>query len=579
MVNVKRREEVAIWEHFESPELNFPILFRRILSMCVDNTIPLSVRTHLVSFIVVAFQSLDAGIVRKECASLVSIAIWNNLSSEEVRNQQLDKYTQTRKIWRASGKRYEAGDDTTKTRLRFERTWLYRMTLDFLNYMYVPVEDTEPAIVLSYCERFIELLTDLESQLPTRRYLNTLLKDMNVLTAIKLSPAYTSGEGLIRELHKLLEHYVYFSVDDITGNQLSQEDVRKVQNATLGKLQRIAFKNFKEKLTILALANFGNIGQREELEGHLVELEDAELVQLCKLLGFRTAYPKAVVWKVDRTFLTEVILSHHERRKTFKDEARELTVLPNEKTLFADSIIGGENYDGSRPLPIPKINLQYLTVGDFLWRSFILYRHESFLGIRRNIEDALKQLSPRIRYPSMETSFHGFSKMALAISRPSILEILPPKVGEEKPASVRAEISLDLSRVSADVRDEWESLRVDDVVFFLGVKGEDDGGDRMITNGDGEGISLTEQYGIKCLRSATVAQTLDAQGKPLRVGDQQLRSSGGRLRLHVNLDAEMFQRDADALKDGKPDIYDSINLVVRRKGRVSAPNIMVDPQC
>lgn len=34
---------------------------------------------------------------------------------------------------------------------------------------------------LRYCERFLEFLSDLQSQLPTRRYVNTLLQDLHTL--------------------------------------------------------------------------------------------------------------------------------------------------------------------------------------------------------------------------------------------------------------------------------------------------------------------------------------------------------------------------------------------------------------
>jgi intron-binding protein aquarius len=411
--------------------------------MCIDSTLSLSIRINLLTFIVTAFQSLDSGLVRKECASLVSIGIWSNLSSEEVRNAHLEQYPQTRKAWRAAAKRFDAADDSTKTRLRFERAWLYQMVLDFLNLLYQPVEDAEDSKgrfglsisvigaetnrvdVLTYCERFIELLTDLESQLPTRRYVNTLLKDLHVLTAIKLSPLYASSEdGLIRDLHQLLEHFIYFSIDDIIGRPLSQEDVRQRHNAQLAKLQRIAFSDFKDKLLILALANYGNLGQRDELVGHLADLTDDELANLCKKLGLRTSYPKSVRFAVDRAFLTEAIISVHERRKTFQEQAKSMKVLPNEVTLFDEAFIRDGSYDGSRPLAIPKLNLQYLTVGDFLWRSFILYRHEAFYGIRQNIEDSLKRLSPKVRYPTMETTFHGFSKMSLVINRPSYVSYI-----------------------------------------------------------------------------------------------------------------------------------------------------------
>jgi intron-binding protein aquarius len=119
----------------ETPS-EFSSLFRRILSMTLDNTLSLTVRTYLLAFIISAFQSLDSGIVRKECAPLVSIAIWHNLSTEQTRDNKLDYTVQLRKAWRASGKRYEAADEPTKSRLRFERSWLYSMVLDFFSQLY-----------------------------------------------------------------------------------------------------------------------------------------------------------------------------------------------------------------------------------------------------------------------------------------------------------------------------------------------------------------------------------------------------------------------------------------------------------
>jgi intron-binding protein aquarius len=120
------------------------------------------------------------------------------------------------------------------------------------------------------------------------------------------------------------------------------------------------------------------------------------------------------------------------------------------------------------------------------------------------------------------------------------LEVLPPKVGEEKPAAVRAEVSLDLTRVSPDVRKEWESLRPDDVVFLLGIKGADES-DKMITNGGPEKMSLVEKYGIKCLRAAEVVSVLDSQGRQIGSGENRVKSSGGQCRLHLHLDTDMYE--------------------------------------
>lgn len=104
--------------------------------MALDISLSVSIRTHLLSFIISAFQSLDSGIIRKQCAPLVSISIWHNLSSDSKRESMLDKNAQLRKSWRAAMKRFEAGDEDARSRLRFERSWLYTMILQFFSQLY-----------------------------------------------------------------------------------------------------------------------------------------------------------------------------------------------------------------------------------------------------------------------------------------------------------------------------------------------------------------------------------------------------------------------------------------------------------
>ena len=48
---------------------------------------------------------------------------------------------------------------------------------------------------LLYCERFVELIIDLLSQLPTRRFVRTLLEDKAILIKARMSPLFTHPEG------------------------------------------------------------------------------------------------------------------------------------------------------------------------------------------------------------------------------------------------------------------------------------------------------------------------------------------------------------------------------------------------
>jgi intron-binding protein aquarius len=543
--------------------------------MTLDGSLSWTIRTHVLLFIIYAFQSLDCSIVRKECAPLVSISIWHNLSTEEKRDAILDANAQLRKAWRASAKRYDAADDATKGRLRFERSWLYTLALDFLTLLYsgnvkqgllllanpfCPAANKTLEQVL-YCERFVEFLTDLQSQLPTRRYVNTLLQDLHILPVLHLSPVFNDeANGLLRDLSALLSHYTHFTVDDQTGAQLGRNEAYDRHCASLAKLQRTALKYFKEKLTVLALSNYASIDKRNELEGLLQALTDEDLEQLTGLLGLRTTYPESSRVPVDRKFLMEVLLSTFERRKTFQEAARDLSILPTEETLFDIGLRRTDHYDGSRPLALPKLNLQYLSVGDFLWRAMVLYRCESFYAIRQDIEDVLTRLKPDNRRAGV-TTFSGFSKMALAITKPTILEVVPPLVGHDKPSTVRAEVTIDLRRLAPHVRRDWESLRSDDVVFLVAV---DASKSKPAANG-GAALSEAEKLGLVSVRSAEIIQIFDDKGRPIR--DAQAYFEGHNRsdtrKIQLRLDAEAYKADIE----GRRDVYDGINLLVRRSGR------------
>jgi intron-binding protein aquarius len=248
----------------EMPE-EFAELFRRILSLSIDITLPATSKLYLLTFIISAFQSLDKGVIRKECAPLVSIGIWQNLHSEAAREALLDKHNTLRKAWRAAQKRYDAGDEATQAKIRFDRSWLYSMLVDFCRRLNDPKATAENAGV-AYCERFLEFLIDLTSQLPTRRYTNTLLKDLNLLSIIKLSKVFGDEKNiLLRDLHLLLEHFVEFAIDDHAGQQFSQQANYEAHCEALARLQRVAMKYFETKLKVPALSNYASIDQRTEL--------------------------------------------------------------------------------------------------------------------------------------------------------------------------------------------------------------------------------------------------------------------------------------------------------------------------
>lgn len=563
LINTKHTEHLPVWPLFANTPDEFADFFRRVVQLSVDQSLPISLRSHLLAFIVGAYQSLDHAVVRKECAPLVSIQIWHNLHNDSVRERHLAKSVQLQKAWRAAGKKYENADAAAQARLRFDRSWLHLLIFDFIDNLYEDAGKTEAKV--AYCERLMELLCDLQSQLPTRRYVNTLLQDVNLLPAIALSPLY-QNEQRIRDMYQLLVHYTHFPVEDHTGRQLTRQEYQEVQNTNISRLQKAGLKQQPEKLKILILTNFGALGQRKELEGHLAELSDAELLQLCAEFGLRTSeYPEKTLLVRDRTFIMETLVAAVEHKPYYTERMRSLRILPTEDILYDHAMTRTEEHLVGQPLAVPKLNLQYLTIGDFLWRSFILYRQEALFEIRKHIEDTVKRLQPR-RGGGI-TRFDGFSRMAIPIPKPAIIDAQPPRVGETVPAEVKSEIILDVSRLQPGLRREWESLRPDDTVFLIAVQPEDASA-MKIANGKSR-HSFAESMGVKAIRCADVVSILDENGKLIRQiqhqNDDNYRPRQRRILLR--LDSTAYKADKERESAGKGDVYESINLVVRRRAR------------
>ncbi len=148
------------------------------------------------------------------------------------------------------------------------------------------------------------------------------------------------------------------------------------------------------------------------------------------------------------------------------------------------------------------------------------------------------------------------------------MESAPPKVGEAIPAFVRAEIVLDVGRLNDAIRRDWDSLHRDDTVFLMAVQAVNDSVPLM--NGHGF-TGAAREVGLNHLRSATVVQVLDENGRSLReLANTQVNGHSHRprvRRLVVNLDAAMYKQDSERVAKGKPDVYEAINVFVRRNGR------------
>ena len=112
---------------------------------------------------------------------------------------------------------------------------------------------------VNYCERFLELVIDLEAQLPTRRFFNTLLDSSHLVVSeccilddvlcfiecvcVKvrclLSPLLKRDpEGrLFKRLLERVQFYSGFEINDRTGAPLSDDDMTDIHYNKIVSLQ------------------------------------------------------------------------------------------------------------------------------------------------------------------------------------------------------------------------------------------------------------------------------------------------------------------------------------------------------
>lgn len=141
-----------------------------------------------------------------------------------------------------------------------------------------------------YCERFLEFLVDLEAQLPTRRFFNTLLDDHQIVVLCNLAPLNQRKEkdmDLIKQLLENLAFYAKFEINDQTGLALTDLDMTEQHCNRLIHLQHTIFGQYKEVLPDLPLANLGSIEQRSDLLWHFEKATVDDLVRICDSLYIR----------------------------------------------------------------------------------------------------------------------------------------------------------------------------------------------------------------------------------------------------------------------------------------------------
>ncbi|XP_076638535.1 RNA helicase aquarius isoform X1 [Colletes latitarsis] len=562
MVNEKFRERVQVWEAFEKNPEHFPEFFQNVLEACLEDSImdfDLKEQTALIVFLNHCFNSMEVSLVREEVKRLVSLSMWISLQQGR-RELEFRKYPKWRKYWKVIRKK---DNPECKEKLEWERKFLHRLMIKFMTILET-ISEEGPLLPdkVRYCERFLELVIDLEALLPTRRFFNTVMDDCHLVVRCQLSNLLSRPEGgLFGQLLEMLKFYARFEINEESGDPLTDHDMTQLHYTKITSLQKAVFAKFPD-LRSFALTNVASVDTREALYKHFGSLSREKLRSIASYLSLVPSEEreKDENWyRYDIEFLQELLISRHERRASQLEELNEMPLYPTEEIIWNESIVPTEYFSGEGCLALPKLNLQFLTLHDYLLRNFNLFRLESTYEIRQDIEDAVSRLSPW-RAEDGGVYFGGWARMAQPITQFAVVEVAKPNIGEKRPSRVRADVTINLS-VRKEIKSEWENLRKHDVCFLITVKPQNPIGTKYSHK-----LPFVPQVGLTTVRGCEVEGMLDSNGRVIEDGPEPRPILPGDTRTYrVWLDSNQYRIDMDNASHGGEDVYEGFNIIMRRK--------------
>lgn len=575
IVNSKFRERISSWIVFcESPE-HFPNYLQEIMKLVFDDSLSSSEQIVLITFLTNIYNSLEVDLIRENIRRTISIGIWAYLS-ETRREQILKNNSKLRRLFRAIRKVDGKLPVEKQTQIAQERSFLVRLIDRFLNLVADMSDDPTKGLLernrMRLLECLLQLFIDLNSSLVTRRYFNALLLDRQVDVRCKFSQLASFDQcRLFCQLLEMLQFNADFGIDDETGEAIADAEIDRLHSQRIVRLQKTLFqlKELPDNVRSYCLSPIANAETEDLLKKTLSKLNSEQLFDITRSLGLlpppsTLEHDKPETKEFGQDLLRQFLIHYHKKRVSQTHTINSLPLYPTESVIWDEHLVPIERYNYDASFALPKLNLQFLTILDYLLRNFHLFRLESTYEIRQDIEDCMLRLKPW-KSETGETVFGGWSRMALPIQNFAIVEVAKPHLGQSHPSRVRADISLALN-VRSDVRYEWEGLRRHDPCFLITVRG---------LKTYGSHFSYKEQFrtqiDVVYVRGCEVEGMLDDDGK-LLADDPETRKSqsvtGDTRTWRVRLDPSQYQLDMQRKTeagDAEDDIYDTFNVLLRRK--------------
>ena len=117
---------------------------------------------------------------------------------------------------------------------------------------------------------------------------------------------------------------------------------------------------------------------------------------------------------------------------------------------------------------MPSLNLQFLSLNDYLIRNYNLLKLETGYQIRSDLEECIKRMEPEFNQESNQlVAFKGWYRNAIMLNSFTIHEIAPPLLGELQSKRVLAEITYDSITMQTYIKKEWDMLQQGDILYII----------------------------------------------------------------------------------------------------------------
>lgn len=577
-LNKSFHEKIDAWQYLRPYKENFGLFIKGVMRLALSTSEEFNLahtdRYSILTFLNYLFNSIEVDFVNEQIRKYLPLSIWLNLS-ESRRDIELSRLSKhVRAAWKRLLEQNAKLDEDTLREKVFERKFMFLYLKHFQSMLKKavtvretekqdeePIYDVDPEIAI-YCQRFVEFLIDIESQLPLRRFFHAILDYTNLVVRCQLSrlARHNSPEGhLFDQLISLLELYYRYDIDMMTGDPLDSVEVTRRHEEKVLSLQKLLWSRY-EHLKEFAIKPIKGVENPTALYRIITSFsEKSELYEFLKTLSLVDEESLDEEDRENASLMSAILMNQYRRYESQLKKINSIPLFPNESVIWDTNLVPDQYYNYEYPLALPKLNLQFLTMSDYLLRNFMLFKNESTYEIRQDLEDGI--MRSKCRWTDTGSFVTGpKQRMALIIKDFTIIEIGKPRLGESCPSMVRARVIINMDYVRPEWRREWEQLRKHDTCFLVSFRKPSDS-DPL----DWPKDTFPGKNCVKYVRGCEIEGLLDSDGKLIDENHEKPNFTNNLRTFLVSMDCNQYKMDLDSFKNSRMAIYDKFHLIVRRK--------------